>query len=461
MPEAFPEDFLWGVSTSAFQIEGAADTHGKPPSVWDALCDTPGAIAHAHTAQQACDHYRRYPEDVALMADLGVKAYRLSASWPRILPAGDGRPNPAGLDFYDRLIDTLLAHGIQPWVTLFHWDFPLELFHRGGWLNRESAQWFANYAAALAERLGDRVKHWITLNEPQIFIGLGHKTGRHAPAMNYPLPDVLRAAHHALLAHGRATQALRDIGSQSFHIGWAPHAVVPFPATNDERDVAAARTAFADVSAEDWCFSTSWFADPAILGHYPQAGLSRFGNLLPPDFEADLDQICQPLDFFGANIYQGLPVRADDDGTPREVPRRPGYPHCMFHWPIEPEVMYWGPRFLQERYKLPIYITESGCASMDWVHTDGKVHDTPRIDFLTRILLALHRAIADDADVRGYFHWSLLDNFEWGEGYSMRFGLVYIDFETLERIPKDAYTWYQQIILSNGHCLPGSARPLR
>lgn len=461
MPDMFPDDFLWGVAAAAIQVEGAADAHGRQPSVWDALCRKPGAVFDGHTVQQACDHYRRYPEDVALMADLGVRAYRLSISWPRILPAGAGRPNQAGLDFYDRLVDALLARGIQPWVTLFHWDYPQELFERGGWLNRSTVDWFASYTAALGERLGDRVRHWMTLNEPQVFIGLGHCVGRHAPGLCYALPEALRAGHHALLAHGKAVQVLREICGQRARIGWAPHVVVPFPATSAEADVTAARAAFGDVPERDWFFSTSWFGDPVIRGHYPQAGLSRFGHLMPERFEADLAEICQPLDFFGANIYQGRAMRAGADGHPEEVRRRPGYPRTVFHWPVEPEVMYWGPRFLQERYGLPIYITESGCAAMDWVHVDGKVHDAPRIDFLIRHLLALRQTIADGTDVRGYFHWSLLDNFEWGEGYSMRFGLVYIDYETLERIPKDAYTWYQQVILSNGHCLPSAVKPLR
>ena len=461
MPSGFPDGFLWGVAAAAYQVEGAPATHGKRPSVWDAFCDRPGAVFEGHTGRQACDHYRRYPEDVALMADLGVRAYRLSLSWPRIIPTGTGPVSEEGLDFYDRLVDTLLSHGVQPWVTLFHWDYPIDLFHRGGWLNRETANWFAKFATVVGERLGDRVKHWMTLNEPQVFLGLGHVTGIHAPGMQYALPDVLLATHNTLIAHGKAVRALRSVCGGGAKIGWAPHVTVPFPASKDERDIAAARAAFSGIPEAQWYFSTSWFADPAILGHYPEVGLKLFGELLPRTFEDDLALIHQPLDFFGANIYQGRPVIADDDGAPRAQARVPGYAHTMAHWPAEPQVLYWGPRFLAERYNLPIYITENGCACMDWVHADGKVHDAPRIDYLARHLVALRAAVAEGADVRGYFHWSLLDNFEWAEGYRMRFGLVYVDYETLERIPKDAYTWYQQVILSNGGCLPETPAPLR
>ncbi len=460
MPDGFPDSFLWGVAAASIQIEGAVDADGRAPSVWDALSQQPGGIFEGHTPSVACDHYHRYQEDVALMADLGVKGYRLSLAWPRILPNGAGAPNDAGLDFYDRLIDALLDRKIQPWVTLFHWDFPLALFHRGGWLNRESVDWFGNYTEVVARRLGDRVKHWMTHNEPQVFIGLGHRPGPHAPKMNYAEPDTLRAAHHALLAHGRAVEVLRST-IDDVRCGWAPHITVPFPVTNEEPHISAARQAFFDASQGDWCFNNAWFADPVLLGAYPTDGLSRLGHLLPKGFEADLPKMHQPLDFFGANIYQGRAVRAADDGTYEVVPRLPGYPHTMFHWPFESEVLYWGPRFIHERYELPVYITENGCASMDWVHADGKVHDAPRIDLLARMLTSLRQAVADGVDVRGYFHWSLMDNFEWAEGYRMRFGLVYVDYQTLERIPKDSYSWYQQVILSNGGCLPENVARLR
>jgi beta-glucosidase len=458
----FPKGFVWGVAAAAYQVEGAANTDGRGPCVWSALCDRPGAIFDGHTGNVASDHYHRYPEDVALMAELGVKAYRLSLSWPRVLPAGEGPINEAGLDFYDRLIDALLSRGVAPWVTLFHWDMPLSLQRRGGWLNRECVDWFANYTELVVRRLGDRVRYWMTLNEPQCFVGLGHSTGVHAPGLRYSRPDVLRVAHHALLAHGRSVQVIRETASEAPIIGWAPHGSISYPASSAEPDVQAARAAMFSVLPNDsWHFSTTWFADPVVLGRYPDEGLRHFGSEMPANFERDLPQIAQPLDYFGVNIYQGQRIAAGPDGRPLSTSRPPGYAHTMNHWPVEPEVLYWGPRFLHERYKLPLYITENGCAAMDWVHQDGHIHDAPRIDFTARYLTALSAAIRDGADVRGYFHWSILDNFEWAEGYRMRFGLIYVDQKTMERIPKDSYMWYQQVILSNGACLPEHPAPLR
>ena len=458
----FPDRFLWGVAAAAYQIEGATSVGGRGSSVWDEFATRPGAVFAGHTGDVACDHYHRYPEDVALISDLGARAYRLSISWSRVLPDGFGTPSEAGLDFYDRLIDALCARGIAPWVTLFHWDFPQALFSQGGWLNREVADWFAEYARVVVDRLGDRVTHWMTLNEPQCFLGLGHETGLHAPGLRCSRPEMLRAIHHALLAHGKAVRAIRDTASGPTIVGWAPHGSIPYPATTDERDVSAARRAFESVPDHDgWFFSNTWFSDPVVLGSYPADGLARFKAEMPRDFERDLPAIAEPLDFYGVNIYQGEPIEAGENGAPRGARRNAGYPQTMCHWPVEPAVLYWGPRFLHERYGLPMYITENGCASMDWVHVDGQVHDAPRIDFTTRYLLELRRAIADGADVRGYFHWSILDNFEWAEGYRMRFGLIYVDYATLERVPKDSYSWYQQVILSNGACLPEKAMPLR
>jgi beta-glucosidase len=458
---SFPDGFLWGVAAAAYQIEGGATAGGRGPCIWDAFCRQPGAVFAGHTGDRACDHYHRYPEDVALIADLGVRAYRLSLSWSRILPDGQ-RENEAGLDFYDRLVDALLDRNIAPWVTLFHWDYPLALFHRGGWLNRASVDWFRRFAEVAARRLGDRVTRWITLNEPQIFLGLGHVTGTHAPGMRYSRPEVLRAAHHCLMAHGAAAQAIRSVATTKPVVGWASHGVISHPASSSDADVAAARAATMAVrDTATWFFNNTWYADPLLLGYYPEDGLSLLGGEMPPDFERDLELICQPMDFLGVNLYQGHMVCADGDAGIKSVGREPGYPHTMHHWPVEPGLMYWGTRFLHERYRLPIYVTENGCASMDWVHHDGKVHDMARIDYLLRYLCALRDAVREGVDVRGYFHWSILDNFEWGEGYRMRFGLIYVDYQTLERTLKDSYAWYQQVILSNGACLPDKLAPLR
>jgi beta-glucosidase len=459
---SFPDGFLWGVAAAAYQIEGGAAADGRRPCVWDALCKRPGAVFGGHRGDVACDHFHRYPEDVALIADLGAKAYRLSVSWPRILPTGEGKPSDAGLDLYDRIVDALLTRGIQPWVTLFHWDFPLELFQRGGWLNRDSVKWFADYTEAVVRRLGDRVQYWMTLNEPQCFLGLGHATGVHAPGMKYSRPEVLRATHHALLAHSRAVQVIREAAAVKPHVGWAMNGYVCYPATASAANVEAARTAMFSVpQGDDWFFCNTWYTEPTLCGRYPEDGLRRFGQEMPKGFERDLENMRQPLDFFGVNLYQGHPITAGPDGKPVRAPRPPGYAQTLSHWPVEPEVMYWGPRFLHERYELPIYITENGCASMDWVHQDGLIHDAPRIDYIARHLVALRQAIQQGADVRGYFHWSILDNFEWAEGYRMRFGLIYVDYQTLERIPKDSYMWYQQVVLSNGACLPANPVPLR
>lgn len=458
----FPDGFLWGVAAAAYQIEGGADADGRGPSVWDAFCRRPDAVFDNHSGRGATDHFHRYPEDVSILADLGAKAYRLSVSWPRVLPAGVGQVNAAGLDFYDRLVDALLARAIEPWITLFHWDFPLALFHRGGWLNRDSAAWFAEYAEVLTRRLGDRVKHWITLNEPQVHLGFGHAEGRHAPGVRYDRPALLSAIHHTLLAHGRAVRVIRSTVGDGAQVGWAAQGEIPYPATHGAADIAAARAAFAAVPArDDWYFSTTWFADPVILGRYPEDGLARFGDDMPAGFEADMDELAPPLDFYGVNIYKGAPITAGLGGAPVENPRPAGYPQTLFHWPVEPQALYWGAKLLHERYGLPLYITENGCAAMDWVHQDGHVHDAPRIDFLARYLAALRQAIADGVDVRGYFHWSLTDNFEWAEGYRMRFGLVYVDYETQQRIPKDSFAWFGNVIASNGGAIPENAAPLR
>ncbi|MEM7629466.1 MAG: GH1 family beta-glucosidase [Planctomycetota bacterium] len=456
----FPADFLWGVASAAYQVEGAFDSGGRGPSVWDALCRVPGAIENADTGEQACDQYGRYEQDAKLIAGAGAKAYRFSLSWPRILPEGTGRVNASGLAYYDKLVDALLANGVQPWATLYHWDFPLDLFHRGGWLNPDSPKWFADYTSLVVDRLSDRVQHWMTLNEPQVFLCHGHIDGIHAPGMKYSRPDALLATHHALMAHGRSVQAIRARARSTPTVGWAPVGETRIPATESKADIDAARKSM--FSVEDrpgWMFNNTWFSDPVVFGHYPDDGLRVFGRDVPRFTENDLDIIKQPLDFYGVNIYQAPTISAES--APHHVKRKTGFPHTMFRWPVTPEALYWGPKLLHERYKLPVYITENGLASMDWVHTDGKVHDQGRIDFLTRYLRCLRRAVADGADVRGYFHWSIMDNFEWAEGYRMRFGLVYVDYETLERIPKDSYHWYKKLAESNGASLPEQPAKLR
>ena len=448
----FPSGFVWGAASSAYQIEGGVEADGRGPSVWDTFCKQPGAIHLGQNGETACDHYHKYREDVAMMKSLGLPAYRLSISWPRVLPDGTGRPNEAGLAFYDRLIDTLLEAGIEPWITLFHWDMPEALFKRGGWLNRESADWFAEYATLMSKRLSDRVSHWMTLNEPQVYIGLGHADGKHAPGLKLSFKECLLVAHHTLLAHGRAVRALRAGSKKKLSIGWAPVGHVVGAATDSPADIEAARTQMFAIEAKH-VWNNTWFGDPVCLGHYPADGLKLFGDDVPIPQEGDMKTICQPLDFYGVNVYSGSTVRAGPDGKPVAVPPPPGAPITTFRWLIYPESLYWGPKFLHERYRLPIVVTENGMSNVDFVDLDGRVQDPQRIDFTRRYLLQVQRAIKDGVKIDGYFHWSIMDNFEWAEGYKERFGMVHVDYVTQKRTPKESALWYKKIIASNGGSL--------
>lgn len=445
----FPSRFEWGVSASSYQIEGAARADGRGDSVWDVFCRTAGNVWSGQSGEVACDHYHRFAEDIGHMKAMGVHAYRLSIAWPRVMASGRGAVNEAGLAFYDRVIDGLLAAGIRPYVTLFHWDYPQALFEQGGWLNRDSAEWFAEYATAVVSRLSDRVRDWMTLNEPQVFIKFGHGDGINAPGLKLPLRDQIIAGHHALLAHGRACQAARASAKQPIRLAIAPVCVVKYPATSSQADVEAARAWTCGVREKD-LWNNAWWYDPVFLGRYPEEGLRVYGDAVPDFPAADLDVIRQPLDYLGINIYEGQPTKAGPGGEPVAVPRPVGHALTAFRWPVEPESLYWGPRYMWERYKTPVYITENGLSSMDWVSLDGKVHDPQRIDFTQRYLLALRRACRDGVNVKGYFHWSLLDNFEWAAGYKERFGLIHVDFETQKRTPKDSAAWYAEVVRQNG-----------
>ena len=451
----FPSDFTWGAAAAAYQIEGAAQIDGKGPSVWDHFCKRPGAIYNADHGDVACDHYYRSGEDVSLMQKLGLGAYRLSLSWPRLVPDGTGASNEPGFAFYDRLIDDLLGAGIAPWVTLFHWDYPQALQDRGGWLNPDSPHWFADYAARVADALSDRVTRFITHNEPQIFLGLGHFQGIHAPGLKLSLRDVLRAGHHTLLAHGLGVRALRAHAKQPLSIGIAPVALMRYPATDRPEDVEAARRASLGVFGKD-PFNNSWWMDPVLLGQYPEDGLALYGADAPEFGPDDLRVIAEPTDFLGINVYQGTPVVASDAAPGFiELPHPPGFPHTAFDWPITPQALQFAATFLHERYRTPLVITENGLSSRDGVAADGRVHDEGRIDFTRNYLLALRQAIASGADVRGYFHWSIFDNFEWAAGYRERFGLVHVDFQTQKRTPKRSALWYREVCKTNGRALDG------
>jgi len=442
---AFPDGFVWGAATSSYQIEGAAAEDGKGPSVWDLFTRRPGVIWHGHDGQVACDHYHRFEEDVGLMQAIGLGAYRLSICWPRVLPSGTGAINDKGLGFYDRLIDALVAADVDPWVTLFHWDYPQALFERGGWLNPDSPKWFADYTRLVVERLSDRVKHWITLNEPQVFIGYGHREGRHAPGLELTWRETLLAAHHALLAHGLSVQAIRAAARTPSRVGYAPIAMASLPDTESAADLELARRLTFGIRRRS-LWNNTWWMDPVYLGHYPDDGLAMFGEDAPRCPSSDFDTIRQPVDFFGVNAYMAF--RPSHEGPGDGWPL--GHPRTAFDWPVTPEALYYGPKFLHERYGLPIVITENGLSCRDWISLDGKVHDPQRIDFLARYLRALHRAASEGIPVEGYFQWSMFDNFEWAEGYKERFGLVFVDFATQRRLLKDSAYWYQQVIATNG-----------
>ncbi|WP_269522394.1 GH1 family beta-glucosidase [Coraliomargarita parva] len=449
---SFPKNFVWGAAAAAYQIEGAWNADGKGPSVWDKFTEQADKVWEGNHGRTACDHYNRYTEDVAHMKTIGLHAYRLSVSWPRVLPKGRGAVNQKGLDFYDRLVDKLLEASIAPWVTLFHWDFPYALELKGGWLAEDSPKWFSDYAKVVVDKLSDRVSNWMTLNEPQCFIGLGHGNGTHAPGLPLELEKQLQAGHNALLAHGMASQTIRANAVLKPKIGWAPVGVSHYPVTDSEEDRQAAINGM-NAIYPDSTWNNRWWGDPVVFGEYPEAGLEAYGDKAPKVKAGDFEIIKQPLDFYGCNIYSGIPTRMAADGTHEKAEPVPGEAHTHFLWKVTPDALYWGSKFLAERYKLPIVITENGLSCHDWVALDGKVHDPQRIDFLNRYLLGLERAIQEGVDVRGYFQWSILDNFEWAEGYKHRFGLIHVDYTSQKRTLKDSAYWYRKVIETNGASL--------
>src|SRR5450755_2874015 len=379
-PAAFPAGFVWGAATAAYQIEGAAAEDGKGPSIWDMFCKKPGAIWNDQTGDVACDHYHRSKEDVALAQSLGLRAYRFSVSWPRVLPTGAGAVNAKGLDFYDSLCDQLLAAKLDPWLTLYHWDLPLALYHRGGWLNRDVAGWFADYAQVIAKRLGDRVRHFMPLNEPQVFLGAGLVQGRHAPGDKLRLAELLRAAHHVLLAHGRAAQAVRAAAKGQVEVGCAQASYNSVPVTAAADDLAAAKERFFATADESYK-QNAWWLDAMVLGRYPAEGVALYGASMPEVPGGDMETIRQPLDFLGVNLYQADAVRRGKSGHPEVVPFPVGSPLTSMEWAVTPSIMRLVPTWLHERYQLPIVVAENGVALPDWVEADGQVHDPQRVDF--------------------------------------------------------------------------------
>lgn len=440
---AFPKGFTWGVAAASYQIEGAAFEDGKGLSVWDVFSHTPNKIWQDENGDVACDHYHRYAEDIAHMQTIGVQAYRLSMAWARLLPEGIGKVNQAGIDFYDRLIDTLLEKNITPHVTLFHWDFPYSLYCRGGWLNRDSADWFAEYTGIAVQHYGDRVKDWITLNEPPAFALGGHEQGRLAPGDRLGEPAMMRVIHHILLAHGKSVQAIRAHSPQPTSVSLAMNVYPTIPEDASEAAVADARDLFWSIRYDQRRNAAFWL-DPMLKGEYPADVLEAWGQWIPIQ-AGDMAQIHQPLDYVGLNIYFGAHV---SDGKAK--PFAQGEPLTAMDWGVHPETLYWGSRFVHERYGLPIVITENGLASMDWVAVDGDVHDANRIDFITRYLREYHRALQDGVPIQGYFYWSVMDNYEWAHGYRKRFGLIHVDYATQKRTLKDSAWWYRDLIASHG-----------
>jgi len=453
MADVFPEDFWWGVATSAYQIEGSASADGRGRSVWDVFCRTPGRVWGADSGDIACDHYRRLEEDVHLMRDLGVGHYRFSISWPRVMPDGRGTVNERGIDFYDRLTDMLLAHGITPHATLFHWDSPQALEDRyGSWRSREIAHDFARYCSAVARRLGDRISRWMTINEIRCFTHMGYgvnETPPHAPGTVLgSRKELLQTVHHALLAHGLGCQAIRSSSPGRCHIALADNfdAYVPIAETPDH--IEAARRAFV---GEHYNGS---ILVPAITGHYGQAALADLGADAPDIQPGDMEIIGQPLDALGFNVYTGHYVRAADNPRGYEVLTMPAdYPRMGMPWlHFLPESLYWGARMVRDaldKKDLPIFISENGCSCDDAPTATGEIIDSGRILYTRAYLRSVLRAIDDGLPLIGYFHWSLMDNFEWSYGRSKRFGLVHVDRSTQKRTPKQSFHWYREVIRKN------------
>jgi len=438
---SYPEGFLWGCATAAYQVEGGAKDGGRGPSLWDVFSHTPGKTHEGDTGDVADDSYHLYKEDVRLLKNLGVKTYRMSMSWSRVFPTGKGQPNQVGVDYYSRVVDELLANNITPYITLFHWDTPAGL--PGGWENRDTSKAFADYAAYITKQLGDRVKNWMTTNEFVCFTDLGYREGQFAPGLRLPPGPCNQVRHHAILAHGLAVGAIRASTPAGTQVGLAENAIVFCPVIETPEHIEAARRATRLGNAS--------FLTAVMEGKYPEEYLQHEGANAPKVESGDMEAIGSRLDFVGLNIYTPLYVRADSSPLGFIVEQQPeSYPHMWSPWlTIGPECIYWGVRNVCDLWKPPaVYITENGTSSDD-VLKDGRVDDTDRVMYLRNHLTHLHRAAAEGYPVKGYFLWSLMDNFEWADGFSKRFGLHYVDFKTLKRTPKLSAEWYRNVIAQN------------
>lgn len=438
----FPSDFLWGCATAAYQIEGGVHEGGRGQTNWDIFSHTPGKTHNGDTGDVADDSYHLYKEDVQLLKHLGVRGYRMSIAWARIFPEGKGQPNAAGLDYYNRVIDELLANNITPYVTLFHWDLPAAL--PGGWQSRDTSHAFADYAGYTAGKLSDRVKHFFTTNEFTCFTDLGYRVGQFAPGLKLPAGECNQIRHHGILAHGLGVQAIRAAAKPDVHVGLAENATVFVPVIEDDANIRATQQATRLGNAP--------FLTTLMEGKYPDEYLEHEGANAPRFEPDDMKAIASPLDFVGLNIYQPNYVRADDSPRGYKVLQpQTSYPHMASPWlTIGPECIYWGIRNVCDLWHPKgIYVTENGCSADDVITADGRIEDTDRVMYLRNYITNLHRVAAEGYPVRGYFLWSLLDNYEWADGYSKRFGIHYVDFATQKRTPKLSAEWYRKVIANN------------
>ncbi len=457
---SFPKDFMWGAASASYQIEGGADCDGKGPSIWDTFSHIPGNVFNNQNGDVSCDAYHLYETDLDIMKDLGIKNYRFSISWPRVIPDGEGAINEEGLAYYDRVVDGCIARGIEPWITLFHWDLPQALHDKGSWLNPDTIKAFARYSKIIAKHFAGRVKCYMTFNEPQCIVGMGHVYCLHAPGIRLTPRDSFRHWHNILLAHGLACKEIRNE---------VPDALIGVASTGRLCYVDNYDSSYANLLAQSsfltapedlpdgYIFFHQWFLDPVILGKYPEDPLHPWSDYSTEISKKDLELINQPLDFIGLNVYNGhemdIPEEINDDTKLKNTPKYMGYPRTALKWPVTPGVMYWGPKLLADRYNLPIVISENGQSCNDKIYLDGKVHDPDRIDFLHRYLLELEKTIEDGTPVIAYLHWSFTDNMEWHSGYDDRFGIVYVDYRDNRRIPKDSAYWYSEVIRTNGDSL--------
>jgi len=441
----FPKGFLWGSATASYQVEGAVKEDGRGVSIWDTFSHTPGNTHNGDTGDVATDSYHRYKEDIALMKSLGLKACRFSVAWPRIFPQGTGTPNQKGIDFYRRYCEELHAAGIGPFCTLYHWDLPQALEDKGGWQSKATSQAFADYAGYTAGKLSDLVSHWMTMNEMASFIGSGYGSGKHAPGLVLSKQKLAQAKHHAVLGHGLAVQAIRASAGKNAKIGSAENAHAIIPAFNAPEHIAAARKAYVEENAS--------YLTVMHTGKYTDAYLRELGADAPVFTAEEMKAIGSPTDFQGLNIYTATPVRADDSAKGYAVMAKPAsYPHMASPWlTIGPEALYWAPKLAAETLGIKeIYITENGCSSADVIAEDGEVYDTDRVMYLNAYITQLQRGVSEGSPVRGYFCWSLLDNYEWADGYEKRFGITYVDFKTQKRTPKLSAKFYKNLIARDG-----------